>query len=207
MDVKNLADELKNKAGEVENLMRRKLPVIVGRMAKDHYQDNFRKGGFVNRGLQQWPVTRRQSLGIPGAEGAYGPLLSRRNHLFSSLKYIPTDFRVTVSNDLPYASIHNWGGVVNPTVTPRMRRFAWAMYYNAQGLRNKPIRGKKGGKKRPSVKRTESAQQNFWKAMALTKKIRLNIQIPQRQFIGESEELNQRIQSRIENELSKTLEL
>ena len=39
MDVKNLADELKNKAGEVENLMRRKLPVIVGRMAKDHYQE------------------------------------------------------------------------------------------------------------------------------------------------------------------------
>ena len=29
MDVKNLADELKNRAGEVENLMRRKLPVIV----------------------------------------------------------------------------------------------------------------------------------------------------------------------------------
>ena len=46
MDVKNLADALKNKAGEVENLMRRKLPVIVGRMAKDHYQENFRKGGF-----------------------------------------------------------------------------------------------------------------------------------------------------------------
>lgn len=46
MDVKNLADELKNKAGEVENLMRRKLPVIVGRMAKDHYQENFRRGGL-----------------------------------------------------------------------------------------------------------------------------------------------------------------
>ena len=44
MDVKKLADSVGNKAGEVENLMRRKLPVIVGRMAKDHYQENFRKG-------------------------------------------------------------------------------------------------------------------------------------------------------------------
>ena len=61
MDVKNLADELKNKAGEVENLMRRKLPVIVGRMAKDHYQKNFRKGGFQNRELRKWSVTRRQT--------------------------------------------------------------------------------------------------------------------------------------------------
>ena len=33
MDVKNLADELKKKSNEVENLMKRKLPVVVGRMA------------------------------------------------------------------------------------------------------------------------------------------------------------------------------
>lgn len=45
MDVKNFADELKKKSNEVETLMKRKLPVIVGRMAKDHYQENFRKGG------------------------------------------------------------------------------------------------------------------------------------------------------------------
>ncbi|MBR2632318.1 MAG: hypothetical protein IKD29_02620 [Lentisphaeria bacterium] len=145
MDVKNLADELKNKAGEVENLMRRKLPVIVGRMAKDHYQENFRKGGFQNRGLRKWPVTRRQTSGIAGADGQYGPLLSRRNHLFGSIKYVPSDFRVLVSNDLPYAPIHNWGGETNPTVTARMRRFAWAMYYHAQGTSKKPT----GGKRKP----------------------------------------------------------
>ena len=50
MDVKNLEDELKNKVGEVENLMRRKLPVIVGRMAKDHYQVNF--GAYYRAKIQ-----------------------------------------------------------------------------------------------------------------------------------------------------------
>lgn len=207
MDVKNFADELKNKAGEVENLMRRKLPVIVGRMAKDHYQDNFRKGGFVNRGLRQWTVTRRQTSGITGADGQYGPLLSRRNHLFASIKYVPSDYRVTVSNDLPYAPIHNWGGQTNPTVTPRMRRFAWAMYYNAQGGKKKATGGKRKSKKGKSAPKIETPSAQFWKGMALTKKKRLRVVIPQRQFIGDSQELNDRINSRIENELNKIIEV
>lgn len=59
MDVKNLADELKNKAGEVENLMRRKLPVIVGRMAKDHFQTGFRQGGFQDNGTHAWQRKKR----------------------------------------------------------------------------------------------------------------------------------------------------
>lgn len=207
MDVKNLADELKNKAGEVENLMRRKLPVIVGRMAKDHYQENFRKGGFQNRGLRKWPVTRRQTSGIAGADGQYGPLLSRRNHLFASIKYVPSDYRVTVSNDLPYAPVHNWGGQVNPTVTPRMRRFAWAMYYNAQGGKKKATGGKRKPKKGKSAPKVETPSAQFWKGMALTKKKKLQVRIPQRQFIGESQELNQRINERIENELNQILDL
>lgn len=207
MDVKNLADELKNRAGEVENLMRRKLPVIVGRMAKDHYQENFRKGGFQNRGLCKWPVTRRQASGIAGADGQYGSLLSRRNHLFGSIKYVPSDFRVLVSNDLPYAPIHNWGGETNPTVTARMRRFAWAMYYHAQGTSKKPTGGKRKPKKGKSAPKVETPSAQFWKGMALTKKKKLHVRIPQRQFIGESQELNQRINERIESELNQILDL
>ena len=207
MDVKNFADELKKKSNEVETLMKRKLPVIVGRMAKDHYQENFRKGGFQNRGLRKWPVTRRQTSGIAGADGQYGPLLSRRNHLFASIKYVPSDYRVTVSNDLPYAPIHNWGGQVNPTVTPRMRRFAWAMYYNAQGGKRKATGGKRKPKKGKSAPKVETPSAQFWKGMALTKKKKLQVRIPQRQFIGESQELNQRINERIENELNQILDL
>lgn len=207
MDVKNLADVLKKKSGEVRELMRRKLPVIVGRMAKDHFQDNFRKGGFVNGGLHRWPVTRRQQSGTGGANSQYGPLLSGRNHLFASIKYVPSDFRVTLSNDLPYAPVHNWGGYINPTVTPRMRRFAWAMYYNAQGAGKKAAGGKGKPKKGRSAPVAEPPQAQFWKRMALTRKRKLNIRIPQRQFMGESRELRQRVNERIEKELSKILEL
>lgn len=149
MNIKDFSASLKAKQKELDTLMRRELPVKVGRMAKDHYQDNFRKGGFVNGGLQRWPQTKRQNSGSKSAAAGYGPLLSRRNHLFSSVKYTPGDYRVRVANDVEYAPLHNWRGETHPTVTPRMRKFAWAMYYKAVGKRKRVKQGKENCRRRP----------------------------------------------------------
>ena len=46
---------IKRKRDRLDSMMRRKMPVMVGRMAKDHFQDNFRQGGFVNGGLHPCP--------------------------------------------------------------------------------------------------------------------------------------------------------
>ena len=195
MDIKDFSASLKAKQKELDTLMRRKLPVKVGRMAKDHYQDNFRKGGFVNGGLQRWPQTKRQSSGSKSAAAGYGPLLSRRNHLFKSVKYTPSDYRVKVANDVEYAPLHNWGGETHPTVTPRMRKFAWAMYYKAVGKRKK-------GKTRQGELPPEAG---MWKGLALTRKKKLKVKIPQRQLIGESTELNKQIRQIVEAEIRNIL--
>ena len=42
MNIKDFSASLKAKQKELDTLMRRELPIKVGRMAKDHYQDNFR---------------------------------------------------------------------------------------------------------------------------------------------------------------------
>lgn len=202
MDIKDFSASLKAKQKELDTLMRRKLPVKVGRMAKDHYQDNFRKGGFVNGGLQRWPVTKRQQSGSKSAAAGYGPLLSRRNHLFSSVKYTPGDYRVRVANDVKYAPLHNWGGETHPTVTPRMRKFAWAMYYKAVGIRKKAAKGKRKGKTRQGELPPEAG---MWKGLALTRKKKLKVKIPQRQFIGESTELNKQIRQTVETEIRNIL--
>lgn len=194
MDIKDYIELIKSQRKEIDQLMRRQLPVKIGRMAKDHFQENFRKGGFVNNGLQQWPKTKRQLSGTSSAAAQYGPLLSGRNHLFSSMKYTPSDYRVKVANEVPYAAIHNEGGIVNPTVTPEMRRFAWAMFYKSSGK-------KKG--KRGSILSNPDAER--WKALALTKKSKLTVKIPKRQFLGESAELRKSINDKIEKELSKIL--
>ena len=188
MNIKDFSASLKAKQKELDTLMRRGLPIKVGRMAKDHYQDNFRKGGFVNGGLQRWPQTKRQNSGSKSAAAGYGPLLSRRNHLFSSVKYTPGDYCVRVANDVEYAPLHNWGGETHPTVTPRMRKFAWAMYYQAVGKRKK-------GKTRQGELPPEGG---MWKGLALTRKKKLKVKIPQRQFIGESTALNKQIRQTVE---------
>lgn len=194
MDIKDYIELIKSQRKEIDQLMRRQLPVKIGRMAKDHFQENFRKGGFVNNGLQQWPKSKRQLSGTSLAAAQYGPLLSGRNHLFSSMKYTPSDYRVKVANEVPYAAIHNEGGTVNPTVTPEMRRFAWAMFYKSSG--------KKKGKKGSMLSNPDAER---WKALALTKKSKLTVKIPKRQFLGESAELRKSINDKIEKELSKIL--
>lgn len=202
MDAKDFVKLMKQHQRGLRELMRHQLPVIVGRMAKDHYQDNFRKRGFVNNGLQKWPITKRQRSGSSSASAAYGPLLSKRNHLFSSVKYVPGDYRVKVSNEVPYAAIHNEGGTINthPTVTPEMRKMAWARAYAIAGIKVK-------GKKKKKLPKELPAEARKWKALALTKNTKLNIKatIPQRRFLGESAELTKDINDKIEQLITKIL--
>ena len=187
----------------LEKFLRREMPVIAGRMAQDHFQNNFRLGGFVNGGLHPWPKAKRLSSGGTGAASNYGTLLSGRNHLFKSIKYIPSDYRVKISNDVIYAPIHNWGGSVSVTVTDRMRRFAWAKYRETSGETKKNTGKKSRGK--ATSKRPTNPQAQMWKGLALTKKKKLSIRIPQRQFIGESEELNEKIEKKITEKIFNIL--
>lgn len=183
---------IKKHQKEIDALMRRKIPVIAGRMAKDHFQDNFRKGGFVDNGLRPWTPSKRLSSGGTSASSHYGTLLSSRNHLFSSIAYAPAPYSVTVRNNVPYATVHNDGGTVSPAVTPAMRRYAWFRFFRETG-------GKSGGRKAPSP------QASRWKALALTKKSKLRIRIPRRRFIGESADLSAKISKRLEAEIIRIL--
>lgn len=181
---------LRAKQQQLQQLFQRKLPVMVGAMAKRHFQENFRQGGFVNNGLQKWAPAKRTLQGGSSAADNYGTLLSGRNHLFSSIGYKPESGSVTIGTSVPYAGIHNFGGATHPTVTAKMRGFAWAMYYKNGG-------GVKGQEPPQAAQR--------WKALALTRKQKLNIKIPKRQFIGDSRELTNAIGAKIQTELASVL--
>jgi phage gpG-like protein len=202
MELKDFSKQLKSHSKQIDHLMRRRLPVIAGRMAKDFFQNSFRISAFVNGGVHHWQTTGRQLAGGKTAASRYGPLLSSRNHLFASIKYTPSDYRVKVANDLLYAPIHNWGGTLHPSVTPKMRRFAWAMFYREAGI-------KRNASKKSKKKRTDEAAVNpraqKWRALALTKKKKLSVHIPQRQFLGDSRELQDMIHERTKQEIIKIL--
>lgn len=185
---------------QLDDLMRRRMPVHAGRIAKDHYQDNFRKSGYVNGGLKPWQKSKRQKSGSKSAGDNYGTLLSGRNHLFSSIQYTPGDGRVRVFNDVPYATTHNFGQTLHPKVTSAMRKFAWAKYFESAGITQ-------GMDKAQKKERAESAgdDSNMWKRLALTKKTKLTIKMPKRPFLGESKELNDKIKAKGELEIDKIL--
>ena len=172
MDAKNLSKALMKCKDDIIKEVNNNLPRKIGVMAVNHFRDNFRRGGFVNGGLQPWQKTRRQiDDGSP-----YSPLTSRRNHLMSSTTSVPGIGMVTIRNDVPYAVIHNDGGTIDthPTVTPRLRKFAWYKFYSLSANRSE-----------------DDPQASMWKAIALTKNRTLHVHgtMPQRQFIGESTEL------------------
>ena len=206
MNIQEFKQILLQKAAELNDFRHRKLPVLVGRTAKDHFQENFRQGGFVDGSLHPWQEVQRRKKGGKRASAKYGTLLSGRNHLFSSIKYIPGDSSVTVTNDVEYAALHNNGGQIttHPQVTPKMRKFAWAQYYQAAGITK---RMKAGGKKRKAIEENLPEEALKWKRLALTTKETLDgkASIPKRQFIGESRELNQKIENLIETNITNIL--
>ena len=203
-----LQQDIQRLVKDFENLIARRLPVAAGKIAKQHFQDNFRQGGFVDGGLHPWPPAKRLSSGAPGADAQYRTLMSGRNHLFSSIGYTPGVAKVTVFNDVVYASIHNDGGTVHPRVTPRMRRYAWAKYYQLGGGGESAPTGPKRGKAGKSAGRGGGAnpvEAEKWKRLALTKKETLTIEIPRRQFMGPSAELDARLTDYVEKEILRII--
>lgn len=137
------------------------LPEQVGEKARAHFLQSFIKQGFTDVSFIPWPK---------GKGDQTGKLLSQSLALRGSIRVAQADLkmiRVVAGEGLPYAAIHNEGGVINVPVTERMKKFFWMMY-------------KKTG-------------QDKWKWMALTRKKRLRVRIPKRQYIGDSYKLMQEV--------------
>ena len=192
MTIQQFEALVKAKQREIRDALHRRLPVKIGRMATDHFQDNFRRGGYVDGGLHPWPVTRRQQSGGKAANSQYGPLMSARKNLCGSIRYVPGDAQVVVGTSVPYAAVHNQGATIttHPRVTPKMRKFAWRQFFAA------------GGKNAPA-----DSGAGFWKGLALTKKDKLTVtaKIPQRKFLGQSQELSEKVSQTVENEIKNIL--
>lgn len=202
MSPEEFANRLESAIRDADRFMRREMPVIAGRMAKSHFQDNFRLGGFVDNGLHPWPEARRRASGGPGAAARFGTLLSARNHLYDSIDYTPGDYRVRVFNAVHYAPVHNNGGEIPRT--DGMRRYAWHRFFQACGVSPGETGISKRHKTSPeAVKANPDA--GFWKGMALSRKP--TVGIPRRQFLGESRELRDAVDARIEKGLEGILGL
>lgn len=178
-----------------------RLPRKLGVLAVQHFKQNFRDSGFRNGGLRPWKRSLREVSGDKRASSRYKTLTSARNHLMNSTESVVGKGYVSIVNSVPYASIHNEGGTVhqNIPISQDMRKFAWAMFFKSAGIR----KGKKSkGATSPESLSPEALK---WRGLALTKKSTLSrsIQIPKRQFIGESQELTEIVTTEIEQTIEK----
>ena len=149
--------------GSIESEADSALMIAHGRWDED--ESNI---GLFSGGSQKWKAiasSTKEKYKRLGWE--LEPTLNRSKGLMSSIEVHPQGkTSVIISANAPYAAIHNYGGTVKPsiTITPRMRNFFWYKFYDI-GLVS-------------------------WKAMALTKKKKLEpvIQITARPFITLTEE-------------------
>jgi phage gpG-like protein len=194
MDFDGLIQRMDRLKAELSRLRQETLPVKTGNLAVRHFKQNFRRGGYQDGSLQPWPITRRQRMGGRDAASQYGPLLSRQNRLMSATRFVTSQGKVTVVNDVPYARIHNEGGSIsqNIPITPGMRKFAWAKFFEASA-------GKKGKEVPEAAK--------MWRGLALTKKTTLSrtVHIPRRQFLGKPRELVEAVNRLVREEVKKLL--
>lgn len=108
-----------------------------------------------------------------------GSLMLRTGALRRSLSFVSRDNVVAVSSSMPYASLHNEGGRVVVPVTDKMRRYWWAQYRKSGG---RDVR---------------------YKAMALSRKSHWNISVPQRQFVGVTDETDRQLEAQLDEMLEE----
>lgn len=151
-----------------ENVLK-DLPKNTSEKARAFFLGSFIKQGFTDTSFIPW-VKRKDDLSHK--------LLQQSLALKNSINITQADFKaveITAGEGINYGAIHNEGGTIKVKVTPKMKKFFWAMY-----------------------KKTEVEK---WKFLALTKKEEFVIKIPKRQFIGNSETLMTSLDNMFINEI------
>jgi phage gpG-like protein len=121
---------------------------------------------------------------------------SRRNLLVKSGRLRRSIRRVAnsvgyarVATDVPYAKIHNEGGTIIQTPTAKQRAFFSHVAEGFFDSKNDPNKWAEGHK-----------------FISMSKAKQLTINLPQRQFMGDSQQLNNLIKQKMDGEFRKIIE-
>ena len=165
------------------------LPRMVGLEAVNFSKERFVEQNWHDTTPIPWELRRRLRRG--GKARQNGAVLVDSGRLKRSIRIVSTTpDSVTIGTDVPYAQIHNEGfkGVENVRAHKQKVK---------QHKRKIKVKTKKGGTKTKSV-----TVQAHTRKVAAHKR---NVDIPRRQFLGKSEELEQRIEKVIVDALQDAI--
>lgn len=154
-------------------------PRYVGNMAVNFYKDSFKRQGYIeNSSVKKWDKRKNN------AKGEGRAILVKTGRLRRSIRIIRSGLGyVVVGTDVPYAQIHNEGGVIR--TTQRVRSYS-----------------------RKAFKRTWKGKRQNISASTISAHARIvNTKIPQRQFMGLSAFLIRRISMNTEYKLKQILNI
>ena len=157
------------------------LPDAMATTALNFFVDSFRRQGWRDKGLTKWKP--RKGNVDPGRA-----VLVKRGHLRTSIRKMLVSWqRSEIGTNHPAAEAHNEGFNGNVSVKAHSRR-------KRETIREKYVT-KSGSKRNRSVKVTTGS----YKVRAHTRKANL----PQRQFMGDSEVLNMKLDKVMSNAIDK----
>jgi len=163
------------KTDMIAKLFNKRLPILVGAEAERFFIENFRLQGFQgDSGLEAW--VKRKDDNDPTRQ-----ILKKSGHLRQGIKkeVTPNNIRVVVTGvATKYADTHNFGETIKIQVTAKMKSWAWALWYQTFDSK--------------------------YRAMAMQPEGKvMTIKMPQRKFIGNSKQLDKRLQAIAEREVDK----
>jgi phage gpG-like protein len=189
MGLKHCGKSAKNMITQLSSL-KTKLPSMVGSEAVNFFQENFRKQGFQgDNGLEKWPERSDQSKKNKGRAILVKSGIMRRAITKRFMGGSVTVYVGSPANE--YADIHNFGfrGVQYVKPHKRVATIKTKVKGGYMGL------GQKQKSKTLSLMGARHNVSGFGRRMNM----------PKRQFIGNSKVLNQRINKLIVRELTKIL--
>jgi phage gpG-like protein len=153
---------------------KKKLPRVIANIALNHFKKSFIKGGFTDGGFEKWP--ERKNDKTPGRATLVKSGQLRRSTRIAEAN----ERRILIVNALPYAYIHNDGGVVNRAARSQTMSFS----------------RKSGGGLQLAKTRT-NRQRGQIVAQSRSQIGASSFRMPQRKFMGDSRQLRANIKKRI----------
>ena len=152
----------------------------AGVIAVNFSNDRFRFKNWIDKTAEKWQARKRPNR---------GSLLLRTGRLKSSIRKIASgDYYVVVGTDVPYAQLHNEGGTVNKVAQVKA-------YTRKVVIRQRSVN-----------RRGNATTRVIGSKIVRAHNRKMNLTMPKRQFLGESELLMRRIEMHINRELNKELQ-
>jgi phage gpG-like protein len=123
MDMESFARQFGDRMNEVKAFVEGDdIKHIMGVEAVNHFKNSFKDEGFTDRETVKWADVKRRDpdsswYGHSGQTGKFSeartkapPLTGETRELQESISYEKIPYGVRVTNDAPYASVHQFGG-------------------------------------------------------------------------------------------------